>query len=585
MAKYFYTLVIIFLLGLTAQGQTNPRWNATASSTKVSIGEEFQVTFTLSNAKGSNFIPPDFKYFKVLGVPARGSSTTIINGAVSSSSSWTYRIRPEKTGMYWIKPGAITIDGHQYFTKKIKIESTKGKVRNATSDEEFTSALQEQVFIKAELSDTVAVVGQPLVFELKLYWIPNVLNPRLMAEPNLSAFYHENNPRGAYRTSKETIDGKSFNVKTLYRSIIYPQQIGQATIGSYRILVDVQDPNGKPIQRGFFTQGSYIRMDLRSKDIDVRVLELPKPAPPSFSGAVGRLDLQCKVDQRVVTTDDAVTLTMTIVGEGDTKQMEAPAFNSTDSLEVYAPRLLEETSFQTPQGIIKEKSFEYVLLPKYPGKYNIVPEYSYFDSDEMIYKLLSCEAIELRVSQGSNPIGKAIEKAPVIEDGLSGILPVFDYTPIDRTPMNPILLWSLLGLPIFSMLSMISVFYYRKNQPEVDQEFLRQSRARQVALSKLKMAESAMVANEPRKFYDELSKAMHGYLEDKIGIPLSSLNASFIREKLVGLQVDDALVQRFMLILENCQMALFAGKTDQGDLRQSYTEAGDVIEALEAVLS
>jgi len=572
--------LVLISLQLFAQA-TDSRWNVSVDAKQVAIGESIKVEFSISNIRGTNFKPPDFKYFKVLGAPMRGTRTSNVNGRVTSSESWTYSIKPEKTGKFWILPAGITINGREVFTKRIQIEVIRAKVNNASTDEELTAALTEQVFIRAELSDTTAVIGQPLVYELKLYWIPNVYNVRLLAEPTLTGFYREDNPRGTYRTYEATIKGKKFKSKTLFRSIIYPQQIGNLEIGSYRIMIDVEDKNG-PRRRSFFNQPSVNRIDLKSNDFDVRVDALPIPAPSDFSGAVGKLDIQCKVDQRVVTTDDAISLRIKIVGEGDTKQMQAPKFPSTDSLEIYDPKLIDENSFQTPNGIVKEKSFEYVVLPKYPGKYSISPTYSYFDAEVMEYIALSCDTLELRVSQGSNPIGTTTYEAPVIKDGLSGIILSHDDKGMPSLdPLNKPLLWGLLALPMLGMLSMIGLFFYRKNQPEINPEVARKNKAREMALLKLSNAKKALDQNNPRQFYDELSKAMHGYLEDKIGIPLSSLSESFIKEKLESLSLQSNSIDGFMAILKNCQMALFAGKTDEGDLQQSYSEAGDLIEALE----
>jgi len=581
-------LIIAGMIFLGAQldaQATDSRWNVSVNSTQVAIGETLQVEFSISNSQASNFIPPDFKYFKVLGAPMRGSRTSNVNGRVSTSESWTYNIKPEKTGKFWIQPASINLNGTKVFTKRIQIEVLRAKVNNATTDEELTAALSEEVFIRAELSDSTAVIGQPLLYELKLYWIPNVYNVRLLAEPALNGFYREDNPRGTYRTYQNKIKGKQFKSKTLFRSVIYPQQIGDLEIGSYRIMIDVEDKNG-PRRRSFFNQPSVNRIDLKSNGFTVRVDELPKPVPTNFSGAVGNLDIQCKVDQRVITTDDAVSLLVKITGEGDTKQMKAPIFSSTDSLEIYDPKLVDENSFQTPNGTTKEKSFEYVVLPKYPGKYQVSPKYSYFDAEQMEYVSLSCDTIELRVSQGSNPIGTTTYEAPVIKDGLSGIMLSHNENSMPSLKsMNRPLLWSMLSLPILSMFSMIGLFYYKKNQPEINPEVDRKNKAKAMALQKLSVAKTALDQNNPRQFYDELSKAMHGYLEDKIGIPLSSLSESFIREKLESLSLESDSVNGFMDILKNCQMALFAGKTGEGDLQKSYHEAGELIESLEDQLN
>ena len=583
MERFSLLIFLTVFININLSGQTDPRWTASTDAKSVAKGDNFTVTYTLENAQGANFTPPDFEHFQQLQAPTRNSSTTMINGRTTYTSGWTFILQAQRTGKFWIHPASIEIDGKRVFTKKLQVEVVKGRITTSSGPQQLED-LKKVVYIKSNISDSIAVVGQPLVYELKLYWVPDLLNARLMAEPDLKGFYQEDNPRGAYQTVKEVIDGVTFRSKTIYKSIIYPQQEGKLRIGSYRVIADVEKGTRRR-RRSIFSTPEYVRLDLKSPIININVVSLPANAPTDFSGAVGTLDLSCSVDQRVVTTDDAVTLTVTLDGEGDTKQMQAPTFNYSDSMEVYPPKLVGEETFETARSLLKRKSFEYVLLPKYPGKYNIAPTYSYFDVDEMTYRSLVCDTIELRVSKGSNPIGTTTMKDPVIDDGLAGIV-TSGHTPIPTlNPMPSAIQWSLFGIPIVSMLAMLGVFYVRKNAPEIDAGQLRKNKAREMALSKLKAAKLEMDRNTPRAFYDELSKGMHGYLEDKIGIPLSSLNEGFIREKLTSLDLESHLVEKFMGILKNCQLALYAGKTGEDAMLQSYTEAGELIEALEEQLA
>jgi len=574
--KQFAILSFLFLLTCNFL-QAQVSWTATSNAKSITLGETFTYTISLENADGKRVEAPAFNNFEQLGPPSRSVSQTIVNGASSRSTSWTFTLQPKKLGNLKIGPATCLVDGKKLETNSITIKVVKGKKQNPTT----ATDLAKGIILKTEIEDETAYVGQPLRLRLKMYWKSNILNMRLKTEPDFSNFYVEDNRHGANRVVKEVINGETYTTKTIFQSIIYPKTTGKIIIGSYRLLVDVENANAPRRRSIFGTSPSYDRVEMVSDPISLDVADLPSPKPTNFTGSIGQLELSCSVDKRVLSTDDAVSLKVTLTGRGDTKQMVAPVFLSTDSLEIYPPKLLEETQTETPDGFIKQKSFEYLLLPKYAGTYDVQPKYIYFNSSSDTYEEITCNTIDLRVSQGSNKPRSTAAVIPDFDDGLAEISVDTGAKLSEQKDLSTPLSLLLGGLPIAALIGMLGFRFYQNTRPDVDYAALKISKARAVALAKLEQAKSAMDIQDARSFYDELSKAMYGYLEDKLGLPLSQRSESFVELKLKDLKIEPELIQRFKSILGKSQMALFAGQNDPADLRIQYEEAGNLIEAIE----
>ncbi|RMD50379.1 MAG: protein BatD, partial [Ignavibacteria bacterium] len=128
MTKAIKISLVIFVIvcsNLFAQ-----KFTLTADKTTVGEYESFQVYFEFSGGdinKAENFVAPTFENFRVLGGPNQSTSMQIINGKVSGSLSYSYVLRPQKTGTFTIGPGFINYEGKKYTTGTIKIKVVKGK--------------------------------------------------------------------------------------------------------------------------------------------------------------------------------------------------------------------------------------------------------------------------------------------------------------------------------------------------------------------------------------------------------------------------------------------------------------------------
>ncbi|GAB5552639.1 MAG: BatD family protein [Saprospiraceae bacterium] len=553
-----------------AQSST-PVFEAYADARQILSGQYFEVTFTLKNAEGRSFSPPSFNEFIVASGPARGVSTTIINGKVSKEMTYTYTLQAREVGKFMIGSATIEASGKSLRTQAFQVEVLKGKSGEV--------AVDQQYFVRAELSTQNAWVGQQVKLDYKLYTTVEIQNYNITQEADYVGFYAEDIQRPDARRQREIIDGVQYVTKVLKSMAIYPQQAGLLAIDPAVIQLGVVLNSGRRSSNFFF--GNEIRrVPVQTERMELNVQPLPE-APEGFSGAVGNFRIGSDLERNQVTTDDALKLRLVIEGNGDLKRIQPPKINFPESFVTYEPKVQEQDIGEANTTRMGRKIIDYVSLPKEAGRYRITPKFTYFNPDSSRYITLRNTSYDITVRQGT-----AI-KAPIIDDNaglqedIHGLK--MDLTLAKKRPffLGSIVFWILMILPVLALLA--AVFYRKKLQElaNIDPAVLKSQRAKQVAMSRLEQGATFLKSNDSRAFYDEISKAMLGYVSDKLKIPKSEMTKSNMQSKLEQLEIGTDKVARFIEIVRNCEIALFAGKDHQEAMQQTYDNALEVLAAIE----
>jgi len=366
-------------------------FEAYADARQVVRNGYFNVSFTLTNADGTNFKAPSFRDFVVAGGPNRSMSTTLINGVMSREISYSYTLRPRKTGKFTIESAVIQANGKELRTPPLVIEVLEGN----TAQEE-----NKQLYIRAELSTTEAWMGQQIIQYYKLYTTVDIKTYNILEESDYPGFYAEDIRRFDARVMREVIDGTQYITKVIKRTVLFPQQTGTLQIDPMMIQMGIAVE--VPGRRSRFLFNEQIQqIDLSTEPRSIEVKALPQPAPADFTGAVGKFDFQISSSRTNASTDDAISLKMILAGNGDIKRVGAPALNLPDAFEVYDPKMLAENNIESEGILLAEKVFEYFLLPRAAGTYSLQPSFTYFDVDSADYVTLQQDPIAFDIQQGS----------------------------------------------------------------------------------------------------------------------------------------------------------------------------------------
>ncbi len=573
---YKIFLLLAGLLPGFVQAQDSFSFEATADAKQVVLNNYFEVVFTLKNANGTDFTPPAFDDFTVLAGPSTSVSTQIFNGVVSREMSYSFTLQPKKVGKFTIGSASIRANGKKMTSNSITIEVVKGQ-SGETAGESV-----KNVFIRIEVSKADAFIGEQILLDYKLYTTVSIDGYDIQEESEYRGFYAQELARFNSSPVREVINGKQYTTKILRRISLFPQQAGKLTISPSRIQVAIVEESDRT---GFFFNRSVRPAYITTNSLDINVKALPPGAPESFSGAVGDYDFQAIVNRNQATTDDAFSINILISGNGDIKRVQAPSLLLSDSFEVYTPKVVEEQLIEKQGEIMGKKVIEYLVLPRFPGEYSISPGFSYFSTTENRYVSTSSGPFGLVVRQGSdrhiNRKSASPEKAPT-ED----ILFIKTKTSLEprheKTFVSNTIYWGLTALPVFAFLGVFFFRQIKERKSNVDHTLLKSRLANREAQKNLAAAHEFLKAGNSRAFYDEVSKASLGYVCNKLNIPLSQLTKENVQAKLQSMELSSPLIADFMRILQTCEMALFAGMDNPGDMKTTYDKAIQVISGIEA---
>ena len=245
MKKILTTAILILcIVQLFAQQAS---LNASVSKSKVALSERFQLTITLNNGGSiKDFRPPAMADFMVMGGPNQSSSTMIVNGKVTSSTSYSYVLQPKNIGKFIIGASYVKVDDKTLSSQPISVEvvdkptGTQNTTTDQTTKQNETQAdinkyIQENVLIKTEVSDQEIFKGEDITVTMKFCVKKNssIYGYRIMQAvkvPKYDGFYATEIELSEQAAQTETINGEVYEVSTFKKTILTAQKAGKLEI-------------------------------------------------------------------------------------------------------------------------------------------------------------------------------------------------------------------------------------------------------------------------------------------------------------------------------------------------------------------
>lgn len=395
------------------------RFIAVSDARQVLEGSSFQIRFELQNAEGNQFIPPDFSDFKVLSGPSRSIQTSIINGQQSSSMAYVYELLCPKSGTFKIGPARIRVGTSELKTQQLEIQVVHAKVARGQESAE--------VFIRAELDKTKVYAGEQCILSYKLYTRVSIENIEAAARPELDAFNAEwvnmlQNP-----VEREIYNGKEYMTKVLSKTVLFPIKTGVIAIEPtvYRIVKGERDPFGFGMPSFFQGQVETIS----SNGLTITVLPLPDSIPVGFSGAVGDMQMHITSPGNRFSLEDAIQFSIEVRGNANFLLVK-PKLNIPDSLfEISDFKASDPVKVTDEPEIIKTCTYQFLLLPKVAGQFELAPEFVYFDPKQRRFITLTdrlnievkSEKLKSKNAEDAEEAGSFIEPMHLVH-GNKGLL-------------------------------------------------------------------------------------------------------------------------------------------------------------------
>lgn len=614
--RSFILFLMVFLAGSTMAQDVTFRGSAPGV---VSIGQQFRVTYQV-NDQGSSFRGPSFKGFTVLSGPAQSSNSSIqiMNGAMTQSVnySFTYYLQADKEGNYSIEPATITVQGKTYKSNSISVQVVKAQAgtQNQNSNPQRGQQQQPQsnassgigandLFVKAILSKNEVFQGEHLVVTFKIYTKVNLVGFEDIKFPSFTGFWSsEIKLPEQISLKRENVNGVMYQVAELRKNIVVPQKSGNLTIDPITVTSIVQvrsqgrRKTGDPFFDNFFNDPFFnnsvqnVKKEVKSQPVTVRVKPLPESGKPAgFSGAVGSFSLKANLDKTRVKANDAITMRVTVSGNGNLELIDKLNVEFPADFEVYDPKIKDNITTGNG-GVSGSRTFEYLIIPRNPGKFTLKPfELSCFNLAGRKYETLTSPSFDIQVDKGAGGGSVAysgMDKEEIkylgtdirfIKTGSPG-LRLVSYRFLGSWQY-----WALMILPLI-LFSAVLVIWQKQIRLQGDVKRMKHRKATSVAIKRLKKAHTHLQQKQEDAFYDAISQAIWGYLSDKFGIPLASLSKDTIRESLAKNRVSEELTNQFTTILENCEFARFAPGAKEEKMDKLYEQGMQAITKAEREL-
>ncbi len=603
------TVTLIYLLFLTCIiGAQDISFKASAPAS-VARGNQFRLIYTV-NAQPSSFKNPSFTPFDVLMGPSTSSSTSIsiVNGQMSQNISYTYTfiLSASKEGKFTIPPAEIVVKGKSYKSNPISIEVTKGNVTATTNNtnsqnqgngdnlSQPANVSNDDIFIRVNVSKTSVYQGEQLVAAIYIYTRLNIAGFENMKFPNFNGFWSEDleNPT-QISLHQEYVNGKLYNVGLLKKVLLSPERSGKLVISPAQATVVVQQRVQKQ-QRSIFDDffGSYqnVTKNLTSPEVTIHVKELPGTKPLAFSGGVGSFNLESHIDKTNLKMNEAFNYTLKLSGTGNLKLVDIPKPKFPNDFEVYEPKITNAYN-NKGNGSIGSKIVSYLVIPRHYGDYTIPGfDFSYFDLKSQTFKTIHINEVSIAVSKDSTQSANAVisEFAKKDVNILGSDIRYIKKDVGTLTENNHFIFGDLLfelAFPFFLLILLLLLFLRRKQIKERSNILaMRNRKANKVATKRLSMAYKCIKNNNDSNFYEEINKALWGYLSDKLIIPVSELTRESAIEKLKEKNIDETLITELNETLDQCEYARYAPSAVSFKNTDIYAKASKIIRSLESLI-
>jgi hypothetical protein len=583
----------------------------------VEVGGKFRVQFTVNTQNVSHFSAPDFKGFEVIYGPATSSQSSfqMINGRTSQSSSiiYTYVLMAESVGNFTIGSASVQADGKTVKSSPTRIRVLSGGAggssggnyggggngnagagRQSSASEPSSSSTNisaKDLFMTATASRTTVHEQEAILLTYKIYTLVDLreLDGKL---PTLDGFQIQEIPLPRTKEfSIEQYNGRNYRSVVWSQYLLFPQKSGKLTIPAitYEGVVITRNRNLDPIEAFFNGQSGYteVKRKIATPTLTINVSPLPNK-PEGFSGAVGKFSVSSSISTKEVDANEAVTLKISVQGSGNMKLISTPEVKFPKDFETYDAKVND--NFQlTRSGLSGTKDFEYLFVPRHPGTYEIpAAEFIYFDTESRSYKTLKTEAYTLKVNKGKGGAGQSVSNYSGQQQDVQQLNQ--DIRFIKKGDVNlhqpgdtffgTWKCWVAYLLPLLLFI-IVMVLGRKQMKAHANVALSRGRKANKVALKRMKTAKKLLDAHDTGKFYDEVLRALWGYVGDKFNMSQESLNKENIEQSLTSRNVPAEQIQQFMKVLNDCEFARYAPGDVNENMENVYNSAISAISKME----
>ncbi len=578
-----------------------------SAPSRVEAGENFRVSFKVTTQDVDDFRSGlhSTDVVEVIAGPYTSSESSfqMVNGHTSSSSSitYTYTLYAAKSGVYNIPAAHARVGGKQISSSPAKVTvvgSAQGRGNNSPKmheDDNYQPHMRaagsaisgSDLFIKVSANKKKVYEQEPILLTYKVYTLVDLtqLEGKM---PELTGFHTQEIPLPQQKSFHiERVNGKPYRTVTWSQYVMYPQMTGKMEIPSitFKGIVVQQNRSVDPFE-AFFNGGSgyvEVKRNIVAPSIKIDVLPLPQK-PANFSGGVGKFNISAQLNKNELKAGDPLSLRIVVGGIGNLKLIKQPVVNFPKDWDKYDPKVTDKTKL-TSNGLEGNMIYDILAVPRNQGHYTIPPiELTYYDTSLNQYKTIKTQSFEIEVAKGdgsrSSVVDYSKDQPKDIKDIKKGDAELHS---VDNFFFGSVGYLMSLLIPFVAFVALLVIFRKRAID-NADLVKMKGKKANKIATKRLRQANKLMLAGKSNEFYDEVLRALWGYVGDKLNMPAEKLSRENISEKLQSHNVDDNTISKFVSAIDDCEMMRFAPGDPEGNMNKTFESAMTAIMEIENVM-
>lgn len=579
-----------------------------SAPSRVEAGENFRVSFKVTTQDVDDFRSGlhSTDVVEVIAGPYTSSESSfqMVNGHTSSSSSitYTYTLYAAKSGVYNIPAAHARVGGKQISSSPAKVTvvgSAQGRGNNSPKmheDDNYQPHMRaagsaisgRDLFIKVSANKKKVYEQEPILLTYKVYTLIDLtqLEGKM---PELTGFHTQEIPLPQQKSFHiERVNGKPYRTVTWSQYVMYPQMTGKMEIPSitFKGIVVQQNRSVDPFE-AFFNGGSgyvEVKRNIVAPSIKIDVLPLPQK-PANFSGGVGKFNISAQLNKNELKAGDPLSLRIVVGGIGNLKLIKQPVVNFPKDWDKYDPKVTDKTKL-TSNGLEGNMIYDILAVPRNQGHYTIPPvELTYYDTSLNQYKTIKTQSFEIEVAKGdgsrSSVVDYSKDQPKDIKDIKKGDAELHS---VDNFFFGSVGYLMSLLIPFVAFVALLVIFRKRAID-NADLVKMKGKKANKIATKRLRQANKLMLAGKSNEFYDEVLRALWGYVGDKLNMPAEKLSRENISEKLQSHNVDDNTISKFVSAIDDCEMMRFAPGDPEGNMNKTFESAMTAIMEIEKVMN
>ena len=600
----WYIILLLMMLGYHVH--VDAQHISVSAPSHVAAGENFRVAYTINTSDVEEFRMGGVQDgLEVIAGPYTSSQSSyqMINGHTSSSSSVTitYTLYAAKNGSFTIGASHALVGGKRLSSRPVKIQVSGHAQRtngapNMHGQDSYDqprmrsagSAISgSDLFIKVSASKKRVHEQEPILLTYKVYTQVDLtqLEGKM---PDLKGFHTQEVPLPQQKTfHTETVNGRPYKCVTWSQYVMYPQMTGRLEIPSitFKGIVVQQNRNVDPME-AFFNGGSgyvEVKKDIKAPGITLQVDPLPQ-RPANFSGGVGKFNISASLDKKEVKAGEPITLRVVVGGIGNLKLLKQPVVNFPKDFDKYDAKVTDKTRL-TANGVEGNMVYDFLAVPRNQGSYTIPSvELTYYDTGKNAYKTIKTQPFKVEVEKGDGTSAESEDFASQDKDIHTIKLGKAEQHKADEMFFGSFGYWISLLMPLIAFVVLLIVFR-RRAIDNADIVKKRSNRAGKIATKRLRLANKLMLQGKQGEFYDEVMRALWGYMSYKLNMPAEKLNRDNIRETLGRHFVDDATIEKFTTALDECEFERYAPGDAAGNMNRTFESAMTAIMDIENAIN